>query len=203
MLFDFNFNFNFNFKSILIIIIGLFGLIGIFKLLENNLVCFMILMLTLIIIFPTIIINKLIIKYIINKRTLSREYLHKLSIYIYSTIHYEMNEVYEIYELNEMNRIYEIKNKIHDLHKTYYKYYSYSHVITDIEKELILFKEKDLMDRMLRDINKQKLLLSTSELQELIIMKKNGLKTDMSIYKSYLRDFFKSLNELNKIIYFA
>jgi len=174
-------------------LMGLMGLLGLIKLMENNTIILMIAMLTIIIILPTIIINKMIIKYIINKRTIASEYLHKLSIYIYSTIHYEMNEVYEIYELNEMNRIYEIKNKINDLHKTYYKYYSYFYVLNNIEKKLILFKEKDLITRMISDINKQKLLLLNHELQELIMMKNNGLRTDMFIYKSYLKEFFKSL----------
>ena len=114
-----------------------------------------------------------------------------------------MNEVYEIYELNEMNRIYEIKSKITDLHKTYYKYNSYTHVITNIEKELIIFKEKDLTKRMILDINNQKLLLTQKELEELILLKMNGLKTDMQIYKSYLKNFFKSLNEFNEIICFV
>ena len=186
-----------------IIIFVLLILSMIISLIKNNNVIFMITMIILIIIYPTIIINKIIIKYILNKRIVSRKYLHKLSKYIYSTIHYEMNEVYEIYELNEMNRIYEIRNKINDLHKTYYKYYSYSYVITNIEKELIILKEKDLTKRMISDINNQKLLLSQPEVQELIILKMNGLKTDMQIYKIYLKDFFNSLNNFNEIIYFV
>ena len=186
-----------------IIIFVLLILSMIISLIKNNNVIFMITMIILIIIYPTIIINKIIIKYILNKRIVSRKYLHKLSKYIYSTIHYEMNEVYEIYELNEMNRIYEIRNKINDLHKTYYKYYSYSYVITNIEKELIILKEKDLTKRMISDINNQKLLLSQPEVQELILLKMNGLKTDMQIYKIYLKDFFNSLNNFNEIIYFV
>ena len=186
-----------------IIIFVLLILSMIISLIKNNNVIFMITMIILIIIYPTIIINKIIIKYILNKRIVSRKYLHKLSKYIYSTIHYEMNEVYEIYELNEMNRIYEIRNKINDLHKTYYKYYSYSYVITNIEKELIILKKKDLTKRMISDINNQKLLLSQPEVQELIILKMNGLKTDMQIYKIYLKDFFNSLNNFNEIIYFV
>ena len=186
-----------------IIIFVLLILSMIISLIKNNNVIFMITMIILIIIYPTIIINKIIIKYILNKRIVSRKYLHKLSKYIYSTIHYEMNEVYEIYELNEMNRIYEIRNKINDLHKTYYKYYSYSYVITNIEKELIILKKKDLTKRMISDINNQKLLLSQPEVQELILLKMNGLKTDMQIYKIYLKDFFNSLNNFNEIIYFV
>ena len=186
-----------------IIIFVLLILSMLISLIKNNNVIFMITMIILIIIYPTIIINKIIIKYILNKRIVSRKYLHKLSKYIYSTIHYEMNEVYEIYELHEMNRIYEIKNKINDLHKTYYKYYSYSYVITNIEKELIILKEKDLTKRMISDINNQKLLLSQPEVQELILLKMNGLKTDMQIYKIYLKDFFNSLNNFNEIIYFV
>ena len=186
-----------------IIIFVLLILSMIISLIKNNNVIFMITMIILIIIYPTIIINKIIIKYILNKRIVSRKYLHKLSKYIYSTIHYEMNEVYEIYELNEMNRIYEIRNKINDLHKTYYKYYSYSYVITNIEKELIIFKNKDLTKRMISDINNQNVLLTQSELQELIILKINGVKTDMQNYKSYLKVFFKSLNDFNEIIYFV
>jgi hypothetical protein len=56
----------------------------------------------------------------------------------------------------------------------------------------------DLTRLMIIDINKQKLLLSQPELQELIIMKLNGLKTDMIIYKNYLKNFFKSLNDFNE-----
>jgi hypothetical protein len=184
-------------NTILILLLVLLLLVALIK---NNIIILLITLIIFIIILPTIIINKFIIKYIINKRVVARKYLYKLSKYIYSTIHYDMNEVYEIYELNEMNRIFEIKNKIIDLHKTYYKYNSYSHVITNIEKELIIFKEKDLTNQMILNINNQKLLLSQNELYELIIMKKNGLKTDMFIYKSYLKDFFKSLNEINEII---
>ena len=183
-----------------IILLILLILLIVIALIKKNTIILMIVIIIFIIILPTIIINKIIIKYIINKRTVARKYLYKLSKYIYSTIHYEMNEVYEIYELNEMNRIFEIKNKIIDLHKTYYKYNSYSHVITNIEKELIILKEKDLTNQMILNINNQKLLLSQKELQELILLKINGLKTDMYIYKSYLKDFFKSLNEINKII---
>ena len=47
---------------------------------------------------------------------------------------------------------------------------------------------------------KPKLLLSNHELHELIIMKKNGLKADMFVYKSYLKEFFKSLNNISEII---
>jgi hypothetical protein len=180
-------------NTILILLLVLLLLVALIK---NNIIILLITLIIFIIILPTIIINK----FIINKRVVARKYLYKLSKYIYSTIHYDMNEVYEIYELNEMNRIFEIKNKIIDLHKTYYKYNSYSHVITNIEKELIIFKEKDLTNQMILNINNQKLLLSQNELYELIIMKKNGLKTDMFIYKSYLKDFFKSLNEINEII---
>ena len=179
---------------------GLLGLLGLIGLITNNIIILTILTILIFLILPLIIINTCIIKYLITKRTISRKYLHKLSMYIYSTIHYELNEVYEIYELNEMNRIYEIKNKINDLHKTYYKYRSYSYVITKIEKELIIFKEKDLISRMIIDINKQKLLLSNHELHELIMMKKNGLKADMFVYKSYLKEFFKSLNNITEII---
>ena len=179
------------------IIIGVIGLLGLIGLITNNIIIITLLIIIIFIIIPLIIINKCMIKYLITKKEISRGYLHKLSVYIYMTIHYEMNEVYEIYELNEMNRIYEINNKITDLHKTYYKYYSYSYVINNIEKELIIFKEKDLMKRMVIDVNNQKLLLSKQELQELIAMKMKGLKTDMIIYKSYLRDFIKSLNDLN------
>ena len=186
-----------------IIIFVLLILSMIISLIKNNNVIFMITMIILIIIYPTIIINKIIIKYILNKRIVSRKYLHKLSKYIYSTIHYEMNEVYEIYELNEMNRIYEIKNKINDLHKTYYKYYSYSYVITNIEKELIILKNKDLTKRMISDINNQNVLLTQQELHELINLKINGLKTDMQNYKIYLKIFFKSLNDFNEIIYYV
>ena len=186
-----------------ILLFMLLIMILIISILKNNNVIFMITMIILIIIYPTIIITKLIIKYIINKRIVSRKYLNKLSKYIYSTIHYEMNEVYEIYELHEMNRIYEIKNKINDLHKTYYKYYSYSYVITNIEKELIILKNNDLIKRMISDINNQNVLLTQSELQELIILKINGVKTDMQNYKSYLKVFFKSLNDFNEIIYFV
>lgn len=178
-------------------------LILIISIIKNNNVLFMITMIILIIIYPTIIITKIIIKYILNKRIVSQIYLYKLSKYIYSTIHYEMNEVYEIYELNEMNRIYEIKNKINDLHKTYYKYYSYSYVITNIEKELIIFKKKDLTKRMISDINNQNVLLTQQELHELINLKINGLKTDMQNYKIYLKIFFKSLNDFNEIIYYV
>ena len=166
-----------------LILLGLFGLTG---LITKNIIMITILIIIVFLLIPLILINKCIIKYLITKRTISRGYLHKLSKYIYTTIHYEMN------------RIYEIKNKINDLHKTYYKYYSYSYVITNIEKELILFKEEDLTKLMVIDINKQKLLLSQPELQELIIMKLNGLKTDMIIYKNYLRNFFKSLNDFNE-----
>ena len=178
-------------------------LILIISIIKNNNVLFMITMIILIIIYPTIIITKIIIKYILNKRIVSQIYLYKLSKYIYSTIHYEMNEVYEIYELNEMNRIYEIKNKINDLHKTYYKYYSYSYVITNIEKELIILKNKDLTKRMISDINNQNVLLTQQELQELINLKINGLKTDMQNYIIYLKIFFKSLNDFNEIIYYV
>jgi hypothetical protein len=170
-------------------------LILIVSIIKHNNILFMITMIILIIIYPTIIITKIIIKYILNKRIVSQIYLYKLSKYIYTTIHYEMNEVYEIYELNEMNRIYEIKNKINDLHKTYYKYYSYSYVITNIEKELIILKNKDLTKRMISDINNQNILLKQNELHELIKLKMNGLKTDMQNYKIYLKIFFKSLND--------
>lgn len=182
--------------KLIIGLIGLFGLIGLIGLVTKNIIILTIIIIIIFLIVPLIIINKCIIKHFITNRTISRGYLHKLSFYIYTTIHYEMNEVYEIYELNEMNRIYEIKNKINDLHKTYYKYYSYNYVITNIEKELIIFKEKDLTKRMVIDINNQKLLLSQIELNELIILKLNGLKTDMIIYKKYLKEFFKSLNEI-------
>jgi hypothetical protein len=190
-------------------------LILIISIIKNNNIIFMITMIILIIIYPTVIITKIIIKYIINKRIISRKYLYKLSKYIYSTIHYEMNEVYEIYELHEMNRIYEIyelhemnriyeiKNKINDLHKTYYKYHSYSYVINNIEKELIILKKQDLTKRMISDINNQNILLTKSELQELILLKITGVKADMQNYKSYLKVFFKSLNDFNEIICFV
>jgi hypothetical protein len=184
---------------IIIGFIGLLGIFGLIGLITNNTILLLIITIIIFIIIPLIIINKCLVKYLITRSTISRNYLHKLSVYIYMTIHYEMNEVYEIYELNEMNRIYEIKNKINDLHKTYYKYYSYSYVINNIEKELIIFKEKDLMKLMIIDVNNQKLLLSRQELQELILMKMKGLKTDMKQYKNYLREFFKSLNEFNDI----
>jgi hypothetical protein len=100
-----------------LILLGLFGLTG---LITKNIIMITILIIIVFLLIPLILINKCIIKYLITKREISRGYLHKLSKYIYTTIHYEMNEVYEIYELNEMNRIYEIKNKINDLHKTYY-----------------------------------------------------------------------------------
>ena len=183
-----------------LILLGIFGFIGLFT---KNKIIITITIIIIFLIIPLIIINKCIIKYLITKREISRKYLQKLSKYIYTTIHYEMNEVYEIYELHDMNRIYEIKNKITDLHKTYYKYYSYLYVITNIEKELIIFKEKDLTKLMLIDINNQKMLLSPLELDELIIMKISGLKTDMIIYKSYLKNFFMSLNEFNKNIYYV
>jgi hypothetical protein len=183
--------------NITLLLFMLLIMILIISILKNNNVLFMITIIILIIIYPTIIITKIIIKYILNKRLVSQKYLYKLSKYIYSTIHYEMNEVYEIYELHEMNRIYELNNKINDLHKTYYKYNSYSYVITNIEKELIILKKKDLTKQMISDINNQNILLSQSELRELISLKMNGLKTDMQNYKIYLKIFFKSLNEFN------
>ena len=168
----------------------------------NSIMVIGIISIILLIVIPLIIIiNRCAIYYIIIKRKLSNKYVHKLSIYIYKTIHYEMNEVYEIYELNDMNRIYEIKNKINDLHMKHYKYNSYSYVITIIEKELILFKEKDLMKLMINDINNQKLLLSKREFNELITMKINGLKVDITNYKNYLREFFKSLNNIDNMEY--
>jgi hypothetical protein len=127
-------------------------------------------------------------------------YVNKLSRYIYTTIHYDMNELYEIYELREMNRIYEINSKITDLHKTYYKYQNYITVIGYIKSQLILLKERELLLQMKKDIRRQKLLISSIEYNELKLMKLYGLKTDMIIYKKYLRDFFNSLNELNEII---
>jgi hypothetical protein len=111
-----------------------------------------------------------------------------------------MNELYEIYELREMNRIYEINSKITDLHKTYYKYQNYITVIGYIKSQLILLKERELLLQMKKDIRRQKLLISSIEYNELKLMKLYGLKTDMIIYKKYLRDFFNSLNELNEII---
>jgi hypothetical protein len=150
-------------------------------------------------IFIRIWYNKITIK-TKQQKTDAENYVIKLSRYIYTTIHYDMNELYEIYELQDMNRIYEINNKITDLHKTYYKTNNYTNVLNLIKSRLISIKQQELLLQMNKDIKKQKLLISKKEYNELKIMKFYGLKTDMEIYKTYLKKFFKSLNDLNEII---